>query len=101
MEPSKKPMQKLMDSLMPSCEIVSHKISESMDHKISIVDRARVRIHLMVCDLCTRYRDQLLTIQKMIDRLYDEDTIPDSDSSPQLSEDARIRMIENLNVQNK
>lgn len=101
METFKKPMQKIMDSLMPSCEIVSHKISESMDHKISIADRMRVQMHLMVCDLCARYRDQLLTIQKMIGRLYDEDTTPDSDSSPQLSEDARTRMIENLNEQNK
>ena len=96
METPKKPMQKMMDFVMPSCEIVSHKISESMDHKLSLADRIRVQMHLMVCDLCARYRDQLFAVQNMIDRYYDEDTTQGSDSDPKLSEEARTRIVEKM-----
>ena len=89
-------MQKIMDFVMPSCEIVSHKISESMDHKISMVDKIRIQMHLMVCDLCARYRDQLLAIQKMIDGYYADDSHPVSDINIKLSEKARTRIIENM-----
>lgn len=98
METSKKPRQKLMDFFMPSCEIITHKISESMDHKISIADKIRIRMHLLFCELCTRYRDQLIVLQKMISK-YSQDDVAEiePEKEPRLSDNARKKIIENLN----
>ena len=102
MKTNKKPRQKIMDYVMPSCEIISHKISESMDHKISLTDKIRIRMHLLFCELCTRYRDQLLMLQNMIGR-YSQDDLAENDLEKKtgLSDSARKKIIENLNKQNK
>ena len=39
-----------------------------MDGKISLRDKLEIRIHLLGCKFCTRYRDQLLVIQNMLDK---------------------------------
>ena len=91
-----------MDYVMPSCEIITHKISESMDHKISIADKIRIRLHLLFCKLCTRYRDQLLIIQKVIGRYNQGDAVEiEPEEGQRLSDTARKKIIENLNKQNK
>lgn len=84
----------LMNFLTPTCEVVSHKISESMDHKLPLMDRVRVRLHLMGCELCARYEKQLNTIHKMMaDSLTESGSISSEDV---LSSKARQRMKERL-----
>ncbi|MCF7805347.1 MAG: zf-HC2 domain-containing protein [Candidatus Marinimicrobia bacterium] len=56
----------VIDKLTPSCEIISQQISRSMDSPLSLKERMQVRVHLMACKLCTRYRNQLLAIRQKI-----------------------------------
>lgn len=76
----------VMSKLTPSCEVVTHKISESMDHKISYRERMQIKIHLMGCKFCERYRDQLLTIQRMLQNL------DQSHADEHLTKEARIKI---------
>ena len=100
MENNKKPMQKFMDMIMPSCEIISYKISESMDHDLPMADKVRIRMHVMMCNLCARYRDQLLVLRNIIDKYYTDDVLVDeSGMEVHLSESARKKMIEKLTKQ--
>ena len=43
--------------------------SRSMDEKLALRTRIGIRLHLMVCHLCTTYRKQLLLIRKAINKL--------------------------------
>ena len=60
-----KAMMSFMSKLTPTCDVVTQKLSQSMDHKLSFRDRIGVKIHLMGCEFCERYRKQLLNLQKM------------------------------------
>jgi hypothetical protein len=80
----------VMERLTPTCEVATQKISQSMDQPLSLSDRIRVRLHLMGCELCARYEEQLLAIRKMIG-LHSEE-ISKADSGIKLSETARQRI---------
>jgi predicted anti-sigma-YlaC factor YlaD len=56
----------------PSCDVISKKISESMDHKLSALERIQIRIHILGCKFCERYRRQLLSIREMLLKLNEE-----------------------------
>lgn len=75
-----------MAKLTPTCEVVTHKLSESMEHKLPLRERLQVGLHLMGCKFCTRYRDQLLAIRKILEKYGD--TFPDE----HLTEEARINI---------
>ena len=91
-----KVIQPLLDKITPSCEIITQKISRSMDEPLTWKERIQVRLHLMACVLCTRYREQLLAMRKMIQNgigeLEEEQLSPESG----LSTDAKDRMKEQL-----
>jgi len=70
----------MIDTLTPSCEIISQQISRSMDEPLTMRERVQVKLHLMACKLCVRYRDQLLAIRKRI-REQPEEWDADSDVS--------------------
>jgi len=56
----------LIFKMTPSCEVVAHHISESLDHQLSFYNRMMVRLHTLACVLCKRYRQQLLAMEKML-----------------------------------
>ncbi|NIA31095.1 MAG: hypothetical protein GWP06_14435 [Actinobacteria bacterium] len=86
----------VMSRLTPSCDIITHKISESMDGKISLRDKLEIRIHLLGCNLCTRYRDQLLIIQDMLNKYTKDVEHEQILTDVSLSETARERIRRNL-----
>jgi predicted anti-sigma-YlaC factor YlaD len=52
-----------------------HKLtSESMDRDLTVVERARVHVHLLVCNACRNFTDQMDLIRKAMRRL-----VPDGD----------------------
>lgn len=83
----------VMSRMTPTCEVVSHKISESLDHKLPLIDRMRIRLHLMGCELCARYEKQLHTIHQMMKQSMIDTQDPTEDK---LSSEARQRMKEKI-----
>lgn len=64
----------------PTCEVISKKISESMDHSLSPLERLQIRFHILGCKFCERYRNQLLSIRRMLLKLEEgaaEEKLPD------------------------
>lgn len=47
------------------CREVSFLISESMDRRLPLHRRLGVRFHLRMCQLCARYREQLLFLREI------------------------------------
>jgi hypothetical protein len=44
---------------MPSCKEVSRLVSESMDRDLRFRQRFSLRMHLLMCSLCSRFRAQI------------------------------------------
>lgn len=44
---------------MPSCKEVSRLVSESMDRELPFRQRFSMRLHLLMCSLCSRFRRQI------------------------------------------
>lgn len=61
-------------SLKPTCKEVHKLTSESMDRELTMVERARVQLHLLVCNACRNFTDQMNLIRKAMHRL-----VPDGD----------------------
>jgi hypothetical protein len=43
----------------PTCREVHRLVSEGLDRDLSLVERTRVRLHLVVCVACTRFNGQM------------------------------------------
>jgi hypothetical protein len=43
----------------PTCREVHRLVSEAMDRDLSLLERSRMRLHLMVCAACTRFTGQM------------------------------------------
>jgi hypothetical protein len=52
-------MQEHGDRLKPTCREVHRLVSEGMDRDLSLVERTRMRLHLLVCTACTRFNGQM------------------------------------------
>ena len=50
--------------LKPTCREVHRLVSEGMDRELSFVERSRMRLHLMVCDACTRFNGQMSLLRQ-------------------------------------
>lgn len=62
-------------SLKPTCKEVHRLTSEGMDRELSLVERARVRMHLLVCKACRTFTDQMQLIRRAMRKLMpSEDT---------------------------
>ena len=48
---------------MLSCKEISHLVSESLDRKLTLKQRIRVRFHLLMCRFCSRFRKQTLFLR--------------------------------------
>jgi len=56
----------MINHWMFKCKDVSHLISRSMDQKLPLRIRFGIKLHLMMCNLCSRYKNQLDLIRKAI-----------------------------------
>jgi hypothetical protein len=54
-----------------SCKDMHRLVAESMDRRLSLVLRLRVRAHLLFCDACTNFQLQMEWIRKAM-RRFDE-----------------------------
>lgn len=74
---------------MLSCKEVSRLVSRSLDHPLPIGNRLAVRMHLMICKLCSRYRRQLLFLRQATRHLPEH---LDATAAPPLSDEAKQRI---------
>jgi hypothetical protein len=81
---------------MLSCKDVTRLISESMDRSLPLGKRIGVRIHLLMCQLCARYEQQLLLIRETVRRLAAAEEQPGGPPEETLSEEARARIMKSL-----
>ncbi len=67
-----------MHHWMYSCKEVTQMVSESLDHKLPLIQRIGIRVHLLMCRFCSRYRKQLLILREAmrLQERYIEDTKP-------------------------
>ena len=49
---------------MLKCKEVTHLLSESQDRKLTLAERLQLKMHLAMCEGCTRYRQQLDFIRR-------------------------------------
>ncbi|WP_256078560.1 zf-HC2 domain-containing protein [Massilia sp. YIM B04103] len=59
--------------LKPTCREVHRLVSEGMDRKLSLVERIRMRLHLTVCDACTRFSGQMVLLRQAMRRFPFDD----------------------------
>jgi len=83
-----------MKPWMFNCKKVTQLLSESLDRNLPLYQRMGMRIHLMMCKFCSRYKEQLLFLRKTA-RLYSESS-EDSDLSVQLSSEVGKRIKESM-----
>lgn len=83
-----------MKHWMFNCKKVTQLLSESLDRNLPLYQRMGMRIHLMMCKFCSRYKEQLLFLRKTA-RLYSESS-EDSDLSIQLSSEVGQRIKESM-----
>jgi predicted anti-sigma-YlaC factor YlaD len=51
-----------------SCKEASRLISQAMDLKLTLAQRAALRVHLSACEACTRFSAQVATLRAAMRR---------------------------------
>ena len=65
-----------MDGIKPTCREVHRLVSEGMDRELSLVERTRMKLHLMVCEACTRFNGQMDLLRRAMRQGPPEDPLP-------------------------
>ena len=79
--------------LFMPCDGISGLVSESLDRDLTLVERFALRLHLLYCAACRRYRKHILAIRTL---LHAAETTPSAWSELKLSPQARARMTDLL-----
>lgn len=79
---------------MFNCKEVSHKVSESLDRKLPLLERMMIRMHLMMCRYCARFHRQLRWVRSMA--RYTQPFGNKSETSVTLPQDTRARLKQTL-----
>jgi hypothetical protein len=74
---------------MLDCKHASQMVSKSMDQQLSIRQRINLQIHLIICDACTKFSQQLKLLRKSVAQLAAN---IENDKTITLSEEARHRI---------
>ena len=72
---------------VPTCKETTELASRAMDERLSFGDRVAMRLHLAICENCTRFARQLQDMR----RLFRQET-GSGDDDVGLSEQARQRI---------
>jgi hypothetical protein len=83
-----------MKHWMFSCKDVSQKVSLSMDTPLPFHHHMAVRVHLLMCRYCARFRGQLMMLRKM-SRHTEGDPIP-TQTPDTLSQETKERIKKSL-----
>jgi len=56
-----------------TCREVHRLASEGLDRDLSLIERARMRLHLPMCHACRNFNEQMQLIRRAMRRLGDHD----------------------------
>ena len=94
-------MMAVMSKLTPSCKEVSRRISESQERSLSFREKLGMSIHLMGCELCNRYKEQIEMLQKIFHKyslsIDNEELLGGTQLRPEAKEKIRKLMHEEHN----
>ena len=62
--------------LQLDCKEVSHLISQGQDQTLPAPERARLRLHFVVCQTCRNVDEQMDFIRRAMRRLGQDDELP-------------------------
>jgi len=77
---------------MPTCKKMTDLLSDSLEMKLPWPKILAMKLHLMVCKTCRRYRQHLMFMQKMLDGRVKAILLPEA---------ARLRIKEKLKGETK
>jgi hypothetical protein len=80
--------------LTPPCNEVVKLVSEDMDRPLPLGTRLKLRLHVLICDACRRYRQQLRAIRDALRQ--NPDRVLGREPSAGLSPEARERLAQAL-----
>jgi predicted anti-sigma-YlaC factor YlaD len=58
---------------MLNCKEASALMSQALDRRLSLWERANLRLHLLVCEGCRRFERQMALLRTACRRLFDEE----------------------------
>lgn len=86
---------------LPTCKEITRSVSDSLDRKLSLRQRIEMRLHLLICTWCERYRQQLLFIRDAMhhasERVEEHEPFPTASLPPE----ARDRIKRSLNLKDR
>ena len=81
---------------MRTCREVTQLVSEGLDRPLSPRERVAVRLHVAICSVCRSYRRQVLRLNRLIRKGFQDGPPPGVRSDASLSDAARARIKERL-----
>ena len=73
---------------MPSCKETARLVSESMDRKLPLWQRIILKMHLMMCTYCARFKQQLQILRRA--SRFDDET--ETAASTRMPEEMRQKI---------
>jgi predicted anti-sigma-YlaC factor YlaD len=58
-----------LKKVLPTCQEVSRLLSSGLDERLPVADRARLRLHLVMCQACRNVGEQMQFIRQAMKRL--------------------------------
>jgi len=78
---------------MLTCKEVSELVSQTPERPLSFRERLGIKLHLMMCKLCSRFTRQMKFITKATNTfMYQPEECLDHDHATQLTDEARERI---------
>jgi predicted anti-sigma-YlaC factor YlaD len=62
-------MENDQTGLKPTCREVHRLTSEGLDRELSVLERARMRLHLLVCTACRNFTGQMDLLRRAMHRM--------------------------------
>ncbi len=77
---------------LPPCEQITRIISAAADRPLTWRERIEKRLHLVFCDLCSRFERQLALMRRLVAEARPLDDDADTAGGPGLSPEGRARL---------
>lgn len=82
---------------MLTCKQASQIISQSLDKPLSWSDRMRLKFHLLICNACNRFNQQMRLLNIAVKQVIQT---TENDNTIQLSLEAKARMTKAIESKN-